>query len=412
MRSFSKKFITFLLIFAVLFVLSKKSCSDFGIKPKDASIEKGSIGYTNNVELKYQYSCLTEKEQEIYDLFLTAMCNGDRGVKTNYYKISKDTCDKIIEAVIYDNPQLFWVTSSYTTLTKDGIINACYFKYFDGITYDNFTVKAYNEITYVTKADQEKIKERITNFEKKVASIINNVIGLSAYETELYFHDYLTKTIVYNDAAAEKLESGMESNILKAIYQDSFTSYGAIMKGSAVCEGYAESFQYLCLLSGINCTRVIGTSNGGLHAWNAVWLSDSWYFVDVTHDDLKSEDVYCTYDYLNVDLATLSKTHKIDATPLSVPECNSNKLNYCKNHLINYKNNMITKNYPELITKEIKSGKNYVTVYFPNSDYNYNTLKKLLYNISPSFNDCIKNNGKRIDKYLTVNDNYVFILLK
>ncbi len=410
MRSFSKNFITIAIVFAVLFVLSKKSCSDFGIKPKDTSIEKGSIGYTSDIEIRYQYSCLTEKEQEIYDLFLTAMSNGDRGVNLNYYKVSKETCKKVFQAVIYDNPDLFWVTKKYSTLASENTINALYFKYFDGSVFDDFNVETYNEIEYKSKADQDKIKERINKFKQAVVSVRNNVANLTAYETEIYFHNYLTKTITYNHDAAKTTD--IDLNFLKAKYYDAFNSYGAIVNGSAVCEGYAELFQYLCLLSNINCTQIIGTYEGGAHAWNAVWLSDSWYFVDVTFDDLDSEEVACVYDYLNIDFETLNKTHKIDETFLSVPECNSNKLNYCKNDLINYKDNMITKNYPELIAKEIKSGKNYITIYFPDSDYNYNSLKRLLYNISPSFNECIKENGKRISKYFTVNDNYAFILLK
>lgn len=407
MRLFNKKFIAIVIVFVVLLLVSKKSCN---VKPTEFSIEKGSIGYTSDITIRYQYSFLNEEEQEIYDLFLAAISNGDRGVNLNYFKISKDTCEKIFEAVLFDNPDLFWLASNYTTLSDDKIVNAIYFKYFDGVILDDFDVETYNEFNYRFIANQDNIKKRIDYFNQKATSVKNELVELSAYEKELYLHDFVAKTITYNKEAADEMDQSSYNSYRR--YFDAYNAYGALIKGSVVCEGYAKLFQYLCLLSDINCTRVIGEANGGPHAWNAVWLTDNWYFVDVTFDDIESEEIYCIYDYLNISYETLGLTHDIDTTLMSVPDCSSNKLSYNEKHLINYQDNMITKNYPELIANEIKNGKEYIMVYFPNSDYSYKTFEKLLYNINPSFKDCITQNGKKIKKLLSIDKEYAVIVLK
>ena len=55
---------------------------------------------------------------------------------------------------------------------------------------------------------------------------------------------------------------------------------------TTVCEGYSEAFQLLCQREGIPCITVVGTANGGGHAWNYVQMEDGvWYAVDLTWDD-------------------------------------------------------------------------------------------------------------------------------
>ncbi len=61
----------------------------------------------------------------------------------------------------------------------------------------------------------------------------------------------------------------------------------------AVCDGYARLFRQLCLESGIHCEIIKGYSKGygyeagqtfevSNHAWNAVFIDNSWHLIDVT----------------------------------------------------------------------------------------------------------------------------------
>lgn len=63
------------------------------------------------------------------------------------------------------------------------------------------------------------------------------------------------------------------------------SEYGAIVNGWAVCDGYARAFQYLADKLDVTSIFIEGYLKNGAHAWNMVWLDDSWYHVDVTWMD-------------------------------------------------------------------------------------------------------------------------------
>ena len=68
--------------------------------------------------------------------------------------------------------------------------------------------------------------------------------------------------------------------------RDSFRPYGALVNGTAVCLGYATTFQLFMDLLGIECITIVGAafSSTADHAWNMVKLNGEWYCVDATWD--------------------------------------------------------------------------------------------------------------------------------
>ena len=62
--------------------------------------------------------------------------------------------------------------------------------------------------------------------------------------------------------------------------------YGGMMKRSAVCLGYATTFQLLMDMAGVECITVVGAADDSRedHGWNMVRLNGKWYCVDVTWD--------------------------------------------------------------------------------------------------------------------------------
>ena len=99
------------------------------------------------------------------------------------------------------------------------------------------------------------------------------VEGSSRYERLLSIHDGLAARIVYDLTAPHAHEA-----------------YGALLHGRSVCEGYAKSFQMLCLREGIPCVLVTGMAvdddGAEAHMWNLVQMEDgAWYAVDLTWDD-------------------------------------------------------------------------------------------------------------------------------
>ena len=63
------------------------------------------------------------------------------------------------------------------------------------------------------------------------------------------------------------------------------TIEGFMYNRTAVCSGYAKTFEYFMAVLGIPCETVRGVADGDSHAWNRVAVNGVWLYVDVTWDD-------------------------------------------------------------------------------------------------------------------------------
>jgi hypothetical protein len=139
---------------------------------------------------------------------------------------------------------------------------------------------------------KKQLDKQVNAFVKSVKKIKTTV------ELELSAHDFITSRCEYEKKSSED-------------DTEPYTSYGAIVSGRAVCQGYTKAFQLLLSKVGINSVNVSGTSNNVSHIWNAVSLDGSWYYVDVTWDDSKN---HSTYDYFNITTKQLKRDHTINHT--------------------------------------------------------------------------------------------------
>ena len=122
------------------------------------------------------------------------------------------------------------------------------------------------ELGYYTTAEEEqavteKINETITDLDLNSGSDYIKIKKI---------HDFVCDTIQYDYI-----------NVSNTDYKYQFTTYGALFKGRAVCQGYATLFYRLCREVGIP-VRVITSSS---HAWNIVKIDDKYYNIDCTWDD-------------------------------------------------------------------------------------------------------------------------------
>ncbi|MGN0554112.1 MAG: transglutaminase domain-containing protein [Oscillospiraceae bacterium] len=111
------------------------------------------------------------------------------------------------------------------------------------------------------------------------------------------------------------------------------TAYGALVDGSAMCEGYAFAFSYLCTAAGIENYVVSGTnSDGDAHLWNKAVCDGKWYNVDCTWDDpiLKNEnEKYLRHDYFLVSDEEINGiSHFPDTSILPAVPCTDKNGNY------------------------------------------------------------------------------------
>ncbi len=149
--------------------------------------------------------------------------------------------------LLADDPELFYYDSSVTWYYDSGLVTKLEFSYHDGFT----------------PADAEI-------FEAAVNKALDCLLpGMNALQTALVLHDYLAVSVAYDSEAY--------------LPQASFTAYGALVLGKAVCQGYAQAYRVLLGRCGIPNAYV--ASEAMNHGWTLVKLGDSWYHADVTWDD-------------------------------------------------------------------------------------------------------------------------------
>lgn len=264
----------------------------------------------------YQYATLDSSEKMIYQTISQAMKNADSTVDLSAYSCSIDTLTKVYQFVVADNPQYFYLSKSYgyTYDSNRRSVKQLILMYSDGTLTDRYDGRGNMTVT----ADRSRISQQIASFNAKVAAIVNGIsTGASDLEKEKRIYNYLQDYVAYDYDAADLVNAGSYSQLPHA-----FDAYGAACEGVAVCEGYAELFQYLCYCVGINATQVYGTASGGSHMWNTAKIGNEWYMLDLTWDDCGYEGLYC-YNYFNLTEGEISIDHSIDRSSINVPTCTS-----------------------------------------------------------------------------------------
>lgn len=135
------------------------------------------------------------------------------------------------------------------------------------------------------------------------------VAGAAIYKTDYekvrYINNYIVDHCQYVAAAVKNPNQ----------YPKAFTTYGCLIEGQAVCEGYANSVQLLCEMMQIPCIKVTGQAYGGNHIWNAVYLDGKWWILDVTFNDpVGRQDNQDRWSYFLLDIDTFQQkgTHSFD----------------------------------------------------------------------------------------------------
>ncbi|MBO9597173.1 MAG: DUF5050 domain-containing protein, partial [Cohnella sp.] len=150
----------------------------------------------------------------------------------------------------------------------------------------------------------------------KALAILPTIVrpGMSDDEKLKAIHDYIVLNTAYD-----------YDNYLKdTIPVDSYSEYGVLNNGVAVCNGYALAMKLLLDAAGVESYYVAGEvisdnketgqkkSEG--HAWNVVKIGDRYYQVDATWDDpVPNQAGYVRYDYFKVTDEFMKQSRNWDA---------------------------------------------------------------------------------------------------
>ena len=128
-----------------------------------------------------------------------------------------------------------------------------------------------------------------------------NTLCQTDMEKVFYVHEWLVQNIAYD---REHLSDDV---------QDDHNLRGALLEGTAVCDGYAKT--YALTLRRLGITGVLVTSKAINHAWNMVKLDGNWYQVDCTWDDpVDGSDQlgYCMHKHLLCTTEEMNTNHNDD----------------------------------------------------------------------------------------------------
>ncbi|MCR5804460.1 MAG: DUF4214 domain-containing protein [Clostridia bacterium] len=235
--------------------------------------------YWRGYSSRYYYdNVLDDTQRSLYDLFdftYEEVLLSDDYFEYAYVDLSSYKFDSSEETLYYVNDMLilaihcnpqyfFWWIPAPVYEDVDG--ERCLVGYILGIMPD-----------FRNGTDRVKAREEV----KAVLDSYINAVPENALpeEKEKIIHDLMCEKISYGDYI---LPSGM--SFTQSIY--------SAVKGSTVCQGYADLFQGLMNKVGVECTM----TGGHGHAWDLINLHGYWFIVDVTADDCFNPYGYVCYN--------------------------------------------------------------------------------------------------------------------
>ena len=306
------------LVLILMLVLSLAGCmgdTDFFLESTSSKAVAGSTSASSAAYvrtdfdvLKYPYfGMLDDAEKDAYSLVYEELSKGNKKFECRI-GINSEQLTRVVDAVLDDHPELFWIDNNYgyTFEPGTGNIRELTFTFFDF-------------------ADTpEKLASAQTQFNSATLTVVTQALDLgTAVERELFIHDYICQNTVY-DATGPYNQS----------------AYSVLVLHKSVCAGYTRAFQHLMQKMGLTCYYVPGRTDGldiqgdpdspedGSHSWNIVFIGGDYYNVDCLWDDTASETYgQSIYPFFNIPDESLLHHARIDMAR-SLPRCTATEYKY------------------------------------------------------------------------------------
>ena len=163
--------------------------------------------------------------------------------------------------------------------------------------------------------EKAKIREHQKAMEARIAKLIRPAQALTAWEKELYIHDFICQGVRY-----DKLKKPYSHEII-----------GPLGQGVGVCEGIAKTVKILCDALGIWCMIAISEANPEKnikyrHAWNIIRAEGKYCHLDATFDNSLGTGDNIRYDYFNLSDSAFFRDH--EPVLYKAPPCSEGNLFY------------------------------------------------------------------------------------
>lgn len=243
-----------------------------------------------------KYYQLSQREQLAYDVIITGISSFMPEIPVEAAKLSSSQIYRVYEAVLSTlDMALYCPVRSYTYVCSED----------ESLVY---TIKP--KYLY----DSETVAAMKSELDAKADEILADITpDMSDMDIVKLFHDYIILNCDYRQQS-----------------QNYDNAYGALIEGSATCEGYSRAMAFLCNKVGIVCELIKG-SVPEEHMWNMIVIDNAWYHIDLTWDDpiLSVYDKnYIGYFYFNLSDEQLYTERTADTSLFDVPLAYSTAANY------------------------------------------------------------------------------------
>ena len=228
--------------------------------------------------LTYQYRKrqLSRNDQNLYTKIFHGLEEVKKEIFVGIKSFSK--IEKVMDAVLEDHPEIFYVSSGRVFITALGS-------------------KIVPEYSY----KNPEIKSRKMACSEQREHILNGPIYTNPMMIALRIHDLLGMNVKYE-------ETGREAHSI----------VGPLLHMKGVCEGYAKAMKYLLDGYDIPCMVVRGTAKGSPdgkyepHGWILAYINGRWRHIDPTFDCTLSHGPQIRADYFQLTDEQIQKDHQWD----------------------------------------------------------------------------------------------------
>ena len=264
-------------------VSSDESQVTVGYDDLDDTLQKGGLGVVVEQQDGAASLASTYDATALEKLIVEGIKAWQTSIDVSELGLTRDDIDNgAVRSIINSHPEFISLSGGYTYWTSGSSITKIQF-------------------TYLTNAkeEQQELDAALQEVKSKI-----DTSGMSDEEIVLAYHEYLTSTVAY--AYEDYFNGTIAAN-------RGYDMYGALVKHSCVCQGYAETMFYLLREAGLSCA--IASSGNINHAWNIVKIHGKWYHIDATWDDPVWDMPGRSYhDYFLVSFDTMNKNTLINHT--------------------------------------------------------------------------------------------------
>ena len=272
-------------------VSSDESQVTVGYDDLDDTLQKGGLGVVVEQQDGAASLASTYDATALEKLIVEGIKAWQTNIDVSGLGLTSDDIDNgAVRSIINSHPEFISLSGGYRYWTSGSTITQIEFAYLTN-----------------AKEEQQELDAALQEVKSKI-----DISGMTDEEIVLAYHEYLTSTVAY--AYEDYFNGTIAAN-------HGYDMYGALVKHSCVCQGYAETMFYLLREAGLSCA--VASSENINHAWNIVKIHGKWYHIDATWDDPVWDMPGRSYhDYFLVSFDTMNKNtltnHTKDRTDMVV----------------------------------------------------------------------------------------------